>query len=121
MSKPDLKKTLAESFKETLGETALPSASEDNLPDSVQQLKMDIDARIEAEAIGVEFLEQLKGVVVSRRKLKEAQDDVAGSLATIQELVSTMMMKIDVLGDLKKENLALERKVLKDIEERVRK
>lgn len=115
-SKEDLKKALAESFKETMGE----STSED-LPESVAQLKEDIETRIEAETIGAEFLDRLKDVALSRRQLREAEQDVAHSLTVLQGIVNTLSGKIDDLGELKKSNLELERKVLTDIEDAIKK
>jgi len=114
--KEALKKVLAETFKENMGD----STSED-LPESVAQLKEDIETRIEAESIGVEFLEKLKDVAVSRRQLREAEEDVAHSLTVLQGIVNTLSGKLDELTELKKSNLAFERKVLTDVEDMIKK
>ena len=114
--KEDLKKVLAETFNEMTSEPT----SED-LPESVAQLKEDIETRIETETIGAEFLDKLKDVALSRRQLREAEQDVAHSLTVLQGIVNTLSGKLDELTELKKSNLAFERKVLTDIEETLKK
>jgi len=114
--KQDLKKVLAETFKENMSEPT----SED-LPESVAKLKEEIETRIEAETIGAEFLDKLKDVAVSRRQLREAEEDITHSLSALREIVNTLSGKLDELTELKKSNLALERKVLTDIEDTLKK
>ena len=117
--KEDLKKALAETFTEMTSE----STSED-LPEPVAKLKEDIEARIELETIGAEFLDKLKEVAVSRKQLREAEKGITDSLSALsalQEIVNTLLGKLDELSELKKSNLALERKVLTDIEETLKK
>lgn len=118
MSEPkeELKKILAESFKETIGES-----TPEETPDSVAKLQKDIETRIEAESIGAEFLEKLKDVAVSRRELREAEEDITRSLSGLQEIVNMLSGKIDDLAELKKANLLLERDVLRDIKAKLEK
>jgi len=114
LSEPEVvKKALKETFNEL---------KEDNeeLPSSVQQLKEDIEKRIEAEKIGNEFVEKLLPVVDSRRKLQEAEQDVARSLEVLREILTNLSGKIDMVSELKQENLTLERKVLKEVENKLR-
>jgi uncharacterized protein (DUF3084 family) len=114
--KEDLKKVLAETFKENMGD----STSED-LPESVAKLKEDIETRIELESIGAEFLDKLKEVAFSRRQLHEAEKGLTDSLSVLQGAVNTLSGKLDELSELKKSNLALERKVLTDIDDMIKK
>ena len=128
--KEDLKKALAETFTEMVSE----STSED-LPETVARLKEEIETQIEAETVGAEFLEKLKDiatiykqlclaeqdVAVSRKELSEAVQGVAGSLDVLQGIMNTLLVKVEDLGELKKLNLELERKVLTDIEDALQK
>ena len=117
--KQELKKALAETFTEMVSEPT----SED-LPETVAKLKEDIEARIELETIGAEFLDKLKDVAVSRKQLREAEKGITDSLSALsalQEIVNMLLGKLDELSELKKSNLALERKVLTDIEDMLKK
>jgi hypothetical protein len=128
--KEDLKKVLAETFNEMTRESTAGDLSE-----TVARLKEEIETQIEAETVGTDFLEKLKDiagiykqlceaeqdVAVSRKELSEAVQGVAGSLDALQGVVNTLLGKIEDLGELKKLNLELERKVLTDIEDALRK
>jgi hypothetical protein len=131
--KEELKKVLAETFTEMVGE----STSED-LPETVAKLKDDIEARIELETLGAEFLDKLKDVAFSRKQLREAEKGLTDSLSVLQGIVNaeegltvslsflqgtvnTLLGKLDELSELKKSNLALERKVLTDIDDMLKK
>jgi hypothetical protein len=46
---------------------------------------------------------------------------VASSLSVVRDILNSLSSKIDTLAELKKSNLALERKVLTDIEETLKK
>jgi hypothetical protein len=114
--KLEFEKALAKSYKEAIDES-----QPEELPPSVAQLKEDIEKRIEAENIGNEFLEKIMPVVDSRRRLAEAETDVASSLSAVREILNSLSSKIDTLAELKKSNLAQERKVLTVIEEMLKK
>ncbi len=64
--------------------------------------KIDDDAVI---PIAQEFLAPFQKIAESRRELKESEDELRG-------LVSQVMAKLDNLGELKRENLQLERETL---------
>jgi len=114
--KEDLKKALAETFTEMVSEPTI-----EDLPEPVAKLKEDIEARIELETLGAEFLDKLKDVAVSRKQLHEAEKGLTDSLSVLQGAVNTLSGKLDELSELKKSNLALERKVLTDIEDMLKK
>ncbi len=88
---------------------------EEPLPDTVQQIKEGIEARIEAESIGVEFLKQLQPLVESRRKLQESEDALQASIRALQDAIASFTDQFNCLAELKKENLVLEREMLAKI------
>ena len=108
-----VKKAIKESYGESLVEA--PNISDDDLPPAVRAVKDGIEARIEAEAIGVEFLEKLQPIVESRRKLKEAEDGMAQLLIEMRGMFDRWGAKFDSLSELKRENIQLEREVLTKI------
>ncbi len=113
-----LKKQVQDSFKETFNEAKESSEAtiETELPHPIEQIKESIDNRIEAESIGREFLEQLQPIVETRKKLREAEEDLAAkisSLCTIfPQLIASLSAKVDAVAELKRENMQLEREVL---------
>ena len=115
MSEPEvIKKALKETFNE------LKEDSEE-MPSFVQQSKENIEKRSAAEKVSNELLEKVMPIVDSRRKLQEAEQDVARSLEVLREILTNLSGKIDAVSELKQENLMLERKVLMDIEAAVKK
>lgn len=113
-----LKRQVHDSFEESFSEaqdTATVNMDAE-LPRPITQIKESIEDRIEAEAIGRDFLEQLQPIVASRKKLKEAEEDLAAkisSLCTIfPQLIASLSSKVDAVAELRKENIMLEREVL---------
>jgi hypothetical protein len=114
-----LKKQVKDSFKESFRETSdfqLNGEVPIELPRPITQIKESIDDRIEAEAIGRDFLEQLQPIVASRKKLKEAEEDLAAKISQLctifPQLIASLSSKVDAVADLRRENIMLEREVL---------
>lgn len=121
-----LKKQVHDSFKESFDEvqdTVIVNMDAE-LPRPIEQIRESIEDRIEAEAIGREFLEQLQPIVASRKKLREAEEDLAAKIAslnTLSELLISLSAKVDAVVELRKENILLEREVLTLIKNEVTK
>ena len=62
----------------------------------------------EAATLAKEYLEPFQKIVESRQKLKETEEELRG-------MITALAGKIDSLGELKKQNMELEREVLNKI------
>ena len=100
-------------------ETEESHADEESLPDAVRQVKAGIEARIEAETIGIDFLKELQPIVESRRKLKEAEEALSGAISGLKMAIEDLTLKFESFSELKLANLNLEREVLSDIKARL--
>ena len=69
----------------------------------------------EAEAIAKELLEKVQPIIESRRKLKEAQEEITVFQNTLLQIQS----KLENLESLKSANLQLEREVLEKLKSRL--
>jgi hypothetical protein len=114
----EILRTIGVKITESLGET--PKKQENptekpEYPEPVQKIKDGIDTRIAAETLGAEFLEHLTYVVESRRKLAEAESDLASTVASLKDAINNFAEKFNTLQEMKLANLKLEREVLTKI------
>ena len=102
-----------------MSETEETNQDEEPLPDAVRQVKASIEARIEAETIGIDFLKELQPIVESRRKLKEAEEELSGAISGLKVAIDDLTLKFESFTELKLANLNLEHEVLTDIKARL--
>jgi hypothetical protein len=110
----NLKNQIKDGFKESFAES--PLKVEEELPHPIKRIQESINTRIEAETIGIQFLEQLQPIIESRQKLREAEEEINVKLAALCEmfpqLFKSLSEKLDALNEMKRVNLQLEREVL---------
>jgi len=99
------------------------SEQEEKLPDAIQLIKDNIEARIEAENLGSELLESLLPIVVSRRKFAEAREALVSAVAKLVESVNALAAqsievnaKMDQLNSIQKEQLVKTLEFYKKVE-----
>ena len=119
MAASELKEKVLGAYKEAIAEQQPTEISDEELPPSVARLKEEIEARIEAESVGIEFLQELGYVVDSRKKLREAEEDLTSTVASVKDAINNLATKLDNLMELKKANIQLERDVLTKIKSKL--
>ena len=105
----------------TVGFSKMSDAAIQEYPDAVARVKLSIEERIEAEHIGVEFLDRLMFVVESRNKLAEAEADLVHTISSVKTAIDNLAGKLEVLAELKQVNLKLEREVLLNVQAEIKK
>ena len=115
----ELKEKVRGAYREAIAEQQPTEISDEELPPSVARVKEQIETRLEAETIGLEFLQELAYIVDSRKKLREAEEDLISTVASVKDAINNLATKLDNLMELKKTNIQLERDVLTKIKSKL--
>jgi hypothetical protein len=92
---------------------------EEELPEPVKKIKEGIEARIEAETIGVKLLEELQPIVEGRRKLREAEDNLVAIISRLEADMQELVKEFHNVNELKLSNLKEEHEMFADIRKRL--